>query len=96
MTSVQVTGRFLPARTWNGTPSHRGEWMSRRSAANVSVVEPGATPASDVKPRNCPRITELASRGAIAFSTFTFSSRIDSLSRRAGGSIARLEMSWKR
>ncbi len=32
----------------------------------------------------------------MAFSTLTFSSRIDSLSRRAGGSIARFEISWNR
>jgi len=32
----------------------------------------------------------------IAFSTFTRSSRIDSLSRPTGGSIATLQRTWKR
>ncbi len=31
----------------------------------------------------------------MAFNTFTFSSRIDSLSSRAGHSIARLHITWK-
>ena len=37
-----------------------------------------------------------AAIGGIDFSTFTFSSRSDSLSVRAGGSIARFASTWKR
>src|SRR5579863_10434443 len=39
--------------------------------------------------------TSFASKVWIAFSTFTFSSRIDSLSSLTGGSIARLLRIWK-
>ena len=43
-TSVWVTARCLPARMKNGTPDQRQFSTFRRSAANVSVVEPGSTP----------------------------------------------------
>ena len=36
---------WVPVRTKNGTPAHRQVSISRRSAAYVSVVEPGATPS---------------------------------------------------
>jgi hypothetical protein len=48
ITSVVVTGRRLPARMKNGTPSQRQESISRRSAAKVSTGESGATPGSRV------------------------------------------------
>jgi len=41
-----VAARLLPARTKNGTPAHRQESISSRSAAKVSAAEPGATPGS--------------------------------------------------
>ena len=40
------TGRHLPARMKNGTPSQRHESMCSRTAAKVSTVESGATPGS--------------------------------------------------
>ena len=43
-TSVVVTGRHLPARMKNGTPSQRHESIVRRTAAKVSTCESGATP----------------------------------------------------
>ena len=43
-TSVWVTGNSLPVRMKNGTPSQRQLSTSSRRAANVSVVESGATP----------------------------------------------------
>ena len=42
--SVWVTGSRLPVRMKKGTPAQRQFSMSSRSAAYVSVVEPGATP----------------------------------------------------
>ena len=44
-TSVWVTGSRLPVRMKNGTPAQRQLSMSSRNAANVSVVEPAATPS---------------------------------------------------
>ena len=39
-------GRFLPARMKKGTPAQRHESMWKRTAANVSTSESGATPGS--------------------------------------------------
>ncbi|CAB4324523.1 unannotated protein [freshwater metagenome] len=44
--SVTVSASALPARRKNGTPLQRGESISSRNAANVSVSEFGATPAT--------------------------------------------------
>ena len=44
-TSVCVAGRRLPVRMKNGTPAQRQFWISSRSAAYVSVVDPSATPS---------------------------------------------------
>ena len=45
--SVSVIASFLPVRMKNGTPYQRQFSISSRSAANVSVVESGATPLID-------------------------------------------------
>jgi pimeloyl-ACP methyl ester carboxylesterase len=41
-----LAARFLPERRKNGTPAHRQLSISARTAARVSVPEPGATPGS--------------------------------------------------
>ena len=47
---LQVPGQrrreALPARIKKGTPSHRGESIESRAAANVSTTESRATPSS--------------------------------------------------
>jgi hypothetical protein len=43
--SVCVAGSRFPVRMTNGTPDQRQLSMYSRSAAYVSVVEPGATPS---------------------------------------------------
>ena len=76
----------------------RGEWLLRRLAVvEAHLWQRGAYDLSDYDyDDNHKRVRKLASIGEIDFSTFTFSSRIDSLSLRAGGSIARLASTWNR
>ena len=44
--SVAVTGRCLPVRISHGTPAHRHESISSRSATKVSTSDAGSTPSS--------------------------------------------------
>src|SRR5260370_1217282 len=55
--SMPFTGRHLPARTRNGTPSQRQLSTCSLTAAKVSTVESRATPGWSRYPRNCPRTT---------------------------------------
>jgi hypothetical protein len=55
LTSVTRSGSSLPARMKNGTPDQRQLSISSRSAAKVSVCDPGLTPGTDRYPSYCPR-----------------------------------------
>src|ERR1700734_4436768 len=65
-TSVAVTGRHLPARITIGTPAQRHVSAARRTAAYVSVLDPGATPDTDWYPSYCPLIASAGASGASA------------------------------
>jgi hypothetical protein len=86
-TSVGAAASDLPARIRNGTPSQRHESMRRRSAATVSTDDSGATPCIL---RVAPILAAhevFRAQGWIVRNTFTCSSRIDSGSLVAGGSM---------
>ena len=70
---VVLTGIDFPARMRNGTPDQRQLSMRSRRAAYVSVVDPGATPATDWSPIE-PRVVRTSSISLWTLSTSSFSS----------------------
>jgi hypothetical protein len=93
-TSVAVTGRHLPARITIGTPAQRHVCAASRTAAYVSVRDPGATPATDWYPSYCPLITSPGASGASALISCDFDAIHESRPEPSGGSASTVARTW--
>ena len=86
--SVAVTGMHLPARIKIGTPAQRQESAAVRTAANVPVFEPAATPLTSEYPSYCPRIVCSGVSGSSTLTSCDFASRHASRPVPSGGSAS--------
>src|SRR3984885_15279361 len=92
--SVAVTGRHLPTRITIGTPAQRQVSAASRTAANVSVFDPGATPATDWYPSYCPLITSAGVSGVSALMSCDFDAIQELSPDPSGGSASTVASTW--